>query len=472
MKVEDLLSKAKQFFEDYKKDMGKCIKRGTRTLSIPFQDISSFSPELAESILQSPEDLLQILELAIDEMGIATNARIRLTELPSSQYVKIPELKKKHFNQLIALEGEISSLGKVRHRVVNTKFECPSCGTIISVLQTGTKKVNPKRCSCGRNGQFREMSSDYEDYRNMTLAQEGETLFIHINESLLDSDSNEILKEGNIILVSGILKPQLAGDSREIEVILEANNIEPSKEPKQETGKEDINQLLEAMDPYQFESYAGKLFSNKGYSIEVTPKSGDMGIDVIAKKGAERIGIQCKKNARDIKVSNQVIQKALGAAVSPYRLTKLIVITTADEFTPMAIKQGEESKLPLELWNREKLIGEIEANMQNLEEGWNILNELEEKKRIGYPLQETDISIDIDKIVTGITASKRSRIIVVREALTRLESRLGKMIPIEELKKELEGKMDSGAVEETIEELNKVGDIFIPKKGYVMMYNS
>ena len=316
------------------------------------------------------------------------------------------------------------------------------------------------------------MSSDYEDYRNMTLAQEGETLFIHINESLLDSDSNEILKEGNIILVSGILKPQLAGDSREIEVILEANNIEPSKEPKQETGKEDINQLLEAMDPYQFESYAGKLFSNKGYSIEVTPKSGDMGIDVIAKKGAERIGIQCKKNARDIKVSNQVIQKALGAAVSPYRLTKLIVITTADEFTPMAIKQGEESKLPLELWNREKLIGEIEANMQNLEEGWNILNELEEKKRIGYPLQETYISIDIDKIVTGITASKRSRIIVVREALTRLESRLGKMIPIEELKKELEGKMDSGAVEETIEELNKVGDIFIPKKGYVMMYNS
>jgi replicative DNA helicase Mcm len=75
--------------------------------------------------------------------------------------------------------------------------------------------------------------------------------------------------------------------------------------------------------------------------------------------------------------------------------------------------------------------------------------------------------IDIDKITTGVTASKRSRIIIVREALTRLESRLGKLIPIEELKKELEDKIDVDAIDDALGELNRVGDVFVPKRGFV-----
>ena len=44
------------------------------------------------------------------------------------------------------------------------------------------------------------------------------------------------------------------------------------------------------------------------------------------------------------------------------------------------------------------------------------------------------------------SASQREKIIKVKDAIARLENRIGKLIPIEELKKELKGKMDGLAI--------------------------
>jgi replicative DNA helicase Mcm len=74
---------------------------------------------------------------------------------------------------------------------------------------------------------------------------------------------------------------------------------------------------------------------------------------------------------------------------------------------------------------------------------------------------------DIDKLSTGITASKKNKILIVKEAIVRLESRLGKLIPIEELSKELADKVDKDIVEEIVEQLAIAGDIFKPKRGFI-----
>ncbi|MEM2822418.1 MAG: minichromosome maintenance protein MCM, partial [Candidatus Pacearchaeota archaeon] len=80
--------------------------------------------------------------------------------------------------------------------------------------------------------------------------------------------------------------------------------------------------------------------------------------------------------------------------------------------------------------------------------------------------QETG-QIDIDRITTGIPASQRAKIILIRETINRLESRLGKMIPIKELIKEVEDKISTDEVYEIIEKLKMTGDIFEPKKGFI-----
>ena len=56
----------------------------------------------------------------------------------------------------------------------------------------------------------------------------------------------------------------------------------------------------------------------------------------------------------------------------------------------------------------------------------------------------------------------------MREAINRLESRLGKVIPIEELAKELSGKIDDqGTIEEVVDKLAVAGDLFKPKRGFI-----
>ncbi len=41
------------------------------------------------------------------------------------------------------------------------------------------------------------------------------------------------------------------------------------------------------------------------------------------------------------------------------------------------------------------------------------------------------------------------------------------MIPVEEIEKELEGKLNSDEIEEAINKLNSQGEIFKPRRGYV-----
>jgi len=85
--------------------------------------------------------------------------------------------------------------------------------------------------------------------------------------------------------------------------------------------------------------------------------------------------------------------------------------------------------------------------------------------QVGY--DEETKSFDVDRITTGITSSKRGKIIMVKETLSQLESRLGKLIPMEELEKAVEGKLTETELEEAITQLSKGGDIFKPKKGYI-----
>ncbi len=70
-------------------------------------------------------------------------------------------------------------------------------------------------------------------------------------------------------------------------------------------------------------------------------------------------------------------------------------------------------------------------------------------------------------MTTGISSSKRSKIITLKETLAQLESRLGKLIPMEEVQSALKDKISDIELEELIIQLSKSGDIFKPKKGFI-----
>ncbi len=49
--------------------------------------------------------------------------------------------------------------------------------------------------------------------------------------------------------------------------------------------------------PEQFEHHVARMFEYQGYSTMLTPRTGDQGVDVIARKREHVIGIQCKRYA-------------------------------------------------------------------------------------------------------------------------------------------------------------------------------
>lgn len=85
--------------------------------------------------------------------------------------------------------------------------------------------------------------------------------------------------------------------------------------------------------------------------------------------------------------------------------------------------------------------------------------------QVGYD-EETQ-TFDIDRVTTGISTSKRGKILLIRETIASLESQFGKLIPLEELQKKLEGKVSELELEDAITQLSKSGDIFKPKRGYI-----
>jgi replicative DNA helicase Mcm len=85
--------------------------------------------------------------------------------------------------------------------------------------------------------------------------------------------------------------------------------------------------------------------------------------------------------------------------------------------------------------------------------------------QVGYDYETK--TFDIDRVVSSVPSSQRARIILLKEAMAQLESRLGKLIPIEELEKEVAEKMSKEELEELLDKLSKIGDIFRPRRGYI-----
>src|SRR3989344_1727181 len=265
-KQEDLLLEGKNFFDYYKKEIGKSVRHGERVILLSFQQIAEFSPILSESIIEEPSSSLAILENALSDIGLVKGLpRIRLLELPLSSKIKIRDIRAKHLDQLLWIEGIVRQASDVRPQVVNAKFECPNCGATLSVLQIDKKFREPARCTCGWKSSFRLISKEMVDTQRLVIEESSDSLDggeqprrinVFLQEDLVEPKMEERTTPGSKIRVYGILKevpvPLPTGVSTRYDIAIEANNLIPMEESFEEleTTEEDIKQILElAADP-------------------------------------------------------------------------------------------------------------------------------------------------------------------------------------------------------------------------------
>ncbi len=269
-KQEELIIEAKNFFDFYKKEIGDSLRKSKSTVYIDFSKLTEFSNKLAEEILTNPEDVLRIVEIAIDETGLINNARVRLMNLPRTQEMKVRNIRSRHLNEMIVIEGIVRQASDVRPQVVNARFECPSCGTVISVLQMERKFREPSRCSCGRRGGFKLLSKEMVDTQRLVVEEAPESLSggeqpkrinVFLKEDLVEPRMEEKTTPGSRVKVIGVLKEvpvplSTGGLSTRFELALEANNVIPMEETFEELdiNEEDEKQILElSNDPKIFD---------------------------------------------------------------------------------------------------------------------------------------------------------------------------------------------------------------------------
>lgn len=107
---------------------------------------------------------------------------------------------------------------------------------------------------------------------------------------------------------------------------------------------------IDKMEGHDFEQFTANLLRKLGYErVEVTPGSGDQGVDVIAVKDGKRYAIQCKRYGQ--KLGNKPVQEVF-AGKTIYGCSVAVVLTN-NYFTDGAKEAAKATGV--ELWDRDTL---------------------------------------------------------------------------------------------------------------------
>ncbi len=175
MDVSEQIKRFEEFIDRfYKPELLDQVTKGHNHFDVDFAKITRFDPELAEIILEQPEELIKAFEIAIKNIDLPGEVKKfypRLKNLPQSQLMEIRDIRSKHIEKLFTIEGIVRQKSDVRPQVTTAKFECPSCGNIIPVIQLESKFKEPSRCGCGRKGKFRMIQKDLVDAQKIVLEE-------------------------------------------------------------------------------------------------------------------------------------------------------------------------------------------------------------------------------------------------------------------------------------------------------------
>jgi replicative DNA helicase Mcm len=289
-KQEELINESKNFFNTYKKSFSKSLRKGDSVINIDFLELTEFSTILSDEILSNPEETLRTIEQAIEQLGLINDVRVRIYNLPKDCNKSIESLRSKDLNELISIHGRCLRLSDVRPQIVNAKFECPSCGTLIKVLQIEKKFREPSRCSCGRRGGFKLESKEMvdtarvvlEDLQDKTDNPHAKRISCFLKEDLVSQEKLKALYPGKEIEMIGVLKEvpvplSTGGMSTRMELAVETNSCkeleeEVSMDNLTEEEETEIKTLADKIDKNGFDEINSS-FAPDVYGQEVLKNS-------------------------------------------------------------------------------------------------------------------------------------------------------------------------------------------------------
>lgn len=214
---------------------------------------------LADYLLDEPEEALQWFSLCFYSL-YEYRPNVRITNLPQSCSVSIGDARISDLNKFIKVKGVPVGVSKVLPKVTSAKFECPSCGMVVNILQTGEKFKTPTVCGCGRKGKFKEITQKHtlvdvqilkleESAEDMGKRVKPQQLTVVLQEDLTKVDIQHNLEESKKLIINGILQPFIREKGRDVlttyDLRLVANSIELEVPEEQPLTPQEIEQAKE-----------------------------------------------------------------------------------------------------------------------------------------------------------------------------------------------------------------------------------
>lgn len=280
MDAAEQVRKFEEFLDlNYKTELAENIRKGHDFLPIDFAKLSEYDPDLATILLEDPENVLKAAEIAVNSFNLSrqpSNFVVRIFNLPLSQKISIRNIRSKHIGKLLFIEGLVRQKSDVRPQVVSSRFECPSCGNIIPLLQLDTKFREPTACGCGRKGHFKLVSKELVDAQSIVLeeipdqmegGEQPKRINIILKKDLVSPLSDKKTNPGMRIGVIGTLKevPVLAKDGGKLtkfELMIDSNYVESRDESFQEItmNEEELKQIQKlSKDKRLFEKFVSSI---------------------------------------------------------------------------------------------------------------------------------------------------------------------------------------------------------------------
>ncbi|MBS1267077.1 MAG: Minichromosome maintenance protein MCM [Candidatus Woesearchaeota archaeon] len=275
MDASEQIKRFEEFLDiNYKSEILQNVQSDKSFLIIDFNELLKFDPNLAEELLEQPEEIIKAAELAVENFDLQDIDRfkVRFNNIPNSQKVRIRDIRAKHLGIFVSLEGLVRQKSDVRPQVVASQFECPSCGNIINVLQVDTKFKEPSRCGCGRKGKFRLMKKELVDAQRIVLEESPENLegseqpkriSVFLKQDLVSPISEKKTNPGSKIQVIGIIREvpivlRTGGTSTRYDLVFDSNFVVALEEDFTEINisKEDEEKIKTlAQDPKIFDKF-------------------------------------------------------------------------------------------------------------------------------------------------------------------------------------------------------------------------
>lgn len=236
------------FRTQYQENISAAVMKGYRSVVLNFMDIAMFSSELSETLLLDPEETLKSARAAVQQIDLPVEQipeiNIRLKGLPCTQQISLRHIRTEHTGKLMSFEGVVRQKSYVRPQVTKSRYECPSCGNIIPVLQLDKQVKEPTRCGCGRKGKFKCIYSEKQDVQYIILEESLEDIEsneqphrrrVFMQSDLTHPEVDSKLPPGTKVRVTGFLKEvpiimKSGAQSTEFDLMIEANNVEPQEE--------------------------------------------------------------------------------------------------------------------------------------------------------------------------------------------------------------------------------------------------